>query len=84
MPVRLKYPPHRAHGGPVPAGKSFKNTRVFVSYGELLAASGLKVLAFGHRFTAPAVRDASGDVQDLVLHVREQANTLGIDNLLGT
>jgi dienelactone hydrolase len=68
------------HGGPVPASASFKNTGVFVSYGEMLAASGLTAVTFNHRFTAPdAVRDAAGDVQDLVRHVREQADTLGID-----
>jgi len=68
------------HGGPVPAGASFKNTGVFKSYGELLAASGITAVAFGHRFTEPAAaRRASEDVQDLVRHVRAQAEVLGID-----
>lgn len=58
----------------------FKNTGVFVSYGELLAASGLKAVTFGHRLTAPgALPDAAADVQDLVAHVRAQADALGID-----
>ncbi len=67
------------HGGPVPRIGA-KNMGVFVSYGELLAASGLVAVAFDHRFLAPArLADAAEDVADLVEHVRTNAGSLGVD-----
>jgi acetyl esterase/lipase len=67
------------HGGPIPRIGA-KNMGVFVSYGELLAASGFVAIAFNHRFLAPArLTDAAGDVSDLVGHVRQHAGSLGID-----
>jgi acetyl esterase/lipase len=54
---------------------------VFVSYGELLAASGLVAVAFDHRFLAPSrLVDAGSDVADLVAHVRANAGSLGVDS----
>jgi acetyl esterase/lipase len=68
------------HGGPVPPGASAKNMGVFLSYGELLAASGLKAVTFSHRFYGPgALADAAGDVAAAVAHVRDHAEELGID-----
>jgi acetyl esterase/lipase len=67
------------HGGPIPRIGA-KNMGVFVSYGELLAASGFVAVAFNHRFLTPArLADAGGDVSDLVDHVRERAVPLGVD-----
>jgi acetyl esterase/lipase len=68
------------HGGPVPAGASAKNMGVFLSYGELLAASGLTAVTFSHRFYgASAIADAAGDVAAAVDYVRGHAEELGID-----
>jgi acetyl esterase/lipase len=67
------------HGGPIPRTGA-KNMGVFVSYGELLAASGFVAVAFNHRFlAADRLTDAGSDVVDLVTHVRSDAGTLGID-----
>ena len=67
------------HGGPIPRTGA-KNMGVFVSYGELLAASGFVAVAFDHRFlAADRLTDAGADVADLVTHVRSNAGTLGID-----
>lgn len=67
------------HGGPIPR-IGMKNIGMFVSYGELLAASGFVAVTFDHRFLAPGrLIDAGGDVTDLVAHVRKNADSLGID-----
>ncbi len=68
------------HGGPIPT-LGAKNMGVFRSYGELLAASGFVAVAFDHRFLAPTrLADAASDVADLIVHVRQNAATLGIDS----
>jgi acetyl esterase/lipase len=67
------------HGGPIPR-LGAKGMGVFVSYGELLAASGFVAVAFDHRFLAPdRLADAGGDVADLIAHVRANAGSLGVD-----
>ncbi|MGH9163827.1 MAG: alpha/beta hydrolase [Vicinamibacteraceae bacterium] len=67
------------HGGPIPKVGA-KNMGVFVSYGELLAASGFVAVAFDHRFLGPGrLTDAGRDVADLVAHVRKNAASLGVD-----
>ena len=67
------------HGGPIPRTGA-KNMGVFVSYGELLAASGFVVVAFDHRFLAPnRLTDAREDVAELVAHVRSGGGSLGVD-----
>jgi acetyl esterase/lipase len=67
------------HGGPIPRTGA-KNMGVFVSYGELLAASGFVAVTFDHRFLAPSrLADAGADVADLVAHVRANAASLGVD-----
>ena len=67
------------HGGPIPRVGA-RNMGVFVSYRELLAASGFVAIAFDHRFLSPArLTDAGKDVADLIAHVRENAGSLGVD-----
>jgi acetyl esterase/lipase len=67
------------HGGPIPKIGA-KNMGVFVSYGEMLAASGFVAVTFDHRLLAPArLTDAATDVGDLVAHVRKNAGSLGLD-----
>jgi acetyl esterase/lipase len=67
------------HGGPIPQ-LGAKNMGVFLSYGELIAASGLVAVTFDHRFLGPArLQEAASDVADLVSHVRANASSLGID-----
>lgn len=67
------------HGGPVPRTGA-KDMGVFVSYGELLAASGFVAAAFDHRFLAPdRLADARDDVAEAVRHVRSEAPALGAD-----
>ena len=67
------------HGGPLPRTGA-KNMGVFVSYGELLAASGFVAVSFDHRFLSAArLSDAGADVADLVVHVRTNAASLGVD-----
>jgi acetyl esterase/lipase len=67
------------HGGPIPR-MGAKRMGVFVSYGELLAASGFVAVTFDHRFLAPVrLADAGGDVTDAIVHVRTNADSLGVD-----
>jgi acetyl esterase/lipase len=67
------------HGGPIPQIGA-KNAAVFVSYGELLAASGFVAIAFDHRFLAPnRISDAAQDVADAVAFVRNNGESLGVD-----
>jgi acetyl esterase/lipase len=67
------------HGGPIPQVGA-RRAGVFVSYGELLAASGFVGIAFDHRFLAPdQLPTATADVTDLVSYVRTHAVSLGID-----
>jgi acetyl esterase/lipase len=67
------------HGGPIPKTGA-KNMGVFVSYGELLAASGLVAVTFDHSFLSPArLSEAGADIADLVSHVRANATSLGVD-----
>ncbi len=67
------------HGGPIPRIGA-KNMGVFISYGELLAASGFVAVTFDHRFLAPnRLTDASEDVAGLIAHIRADDGSLGID-----
>jgi len=67
------------HGGPIPK-LGAKNMGVFVSYGELLAASGFVAVSFDHRFLAPTrLPDAAADLADAVAYVRQNAGSLGVD-----
>ncbi|HEU0002467.1 MAG TPA: hypothetical protein VFQ36_16295, partial [Ktedonobacteraceae bacterium] len=58
-----------------------KDTGVYVSYGELIAASGLIAVTFNHRSLEgySKLREVGSDVDDLVAYVREHATPLNID-----
>ena len=60
--------------------KDAKDWGVFVSFGQLIAASGLIAVTFNHRSTEDLTRyDAASDVDDLITYVRNQAESLHID-----
>jgi dienelactone hydrolase len=68
------------HGGPIPAEMTPTQWGVFVSYGELMAASALVGVTFNHRLHALSdyARSAS-DVAAAVDYVREHAAELHVD-----
>lgn len=61
--------------------KDIKDWGVYVSYGELAAATGYVGVTFNHRSTAlfTKIRDVAGDVDELVSYVRSHADSLNID-----
>ena len=60
--------------------KDAKDWGVFVSFGQLIAASGLIAVTFNHRPTEDLTRyEAANDVDDLITYVRDQAESLHID-----
>ncbi len=61
--------------------KDAKDWGCYVSWGQLVAASGLIAVTFNHRSSEALTRiyEAARDVDDLISYVREQAGTLGID-----
>jgi acetyl esterase/lipase len=70
------------HGGPVPpaAYSKVKNMGVFVSYGELLAASGLAAVAFNHLHHGwHDLAESAGHVAAVVAWLRAEADALRID-----
>ena len=70
------------HGdGPPDWLKDIKDWGQYVSWGELLAASGLVAITFNHRSTEGWTRiaDAASDVEDLVTLVRARASSYQID-----
>jgi acetyl esterase/lipase len=70
------------HGGPIPGDLRTqpKDWGVYLSYGQLAAASGLVGVTFNHRlYGLDRVADAQADVVDLVAHVRANAAKYGID-----
>ncbi len=74
------------HGGPLPPGTfpdeilSPKNWGTFVSYGELVAASGFVGVTFNHRHRSLETLDVSiGDVAAAIGYVREHAGELHLD-----
>ena len=78
-PMRARSGVVLVHGGPLPRIGA-KRMGVFVSYGELLAASGFAAVTFDHRFLGPdRLTDAGSDVADLLAHVRKNASSLGVD-----
>jgi hypothetical protein len=60
-------------GGPNPFGRSFKEMGSTVSWAELIAASGLVAIAYTNR-------EPVDDVQAVIGHVRDHAESLGIDD----
>jgi dipeptidyl aminopeptidase/acylaminoacyl peptidase len=71
------------HGGQVPSNllTEPKVWGVFISYGQLMAASGLAAITFNHRYYSPtSLRDSESDVADLIKYVRDHAASLNIDS----
>lgn len=70
------------HGdGPQEFLKDAKDWEQYVSWGQLVAASGLIGVTFTHRSTENLTRlyEVASDVDDLISYVRDQAAKLGID-----
>ncbi|HEX6732881.1 MAG TPA: alpha/beta hydrolase [Pyrinomonadaceae bacterium] len=71
------------HGGRIPPNllTTPKDWAVYVSLGELMAASAFVGVTFNHRFhTWESLADSQSDVMDAVKYVRDNAATLGIDS----
>ncbi|HEX8151091.1 MAG TPA: alpha/beta hydrolase [Pyrinomonadaceae bacterium] len=58
-----------------------KDWGVYVSWGRLVAASGMVGVTFTHRlgYPKPFLNEAAGDVEAAVNYVRAHADTLGVD-----
>lgn len=73
------------HGGPIPADRMpllhrIKSWGIFLSYGELLAASGLVAVTFGHRFASlPEIATAQSDIAAAIDFVRGKAPDFHLD-----
>ena len=70
------------HGGPLPANLRTepKDWGVYISYGQLAAASGFVGVTFNHRYYGfNRLKDAQSDVNDLVAYLRANASALNID-----
>src|SRR5215467_9510167 len=70
------------HGGPIPHNLATapKEWGIFTSYGQIIAASRVVGVTFNHRFySGERLDDAQNDVDDLVVYIRENAGSLGID-----
>ncbi len=70
------------HGGRVPPNllTTPKDWAVYVSFGELAAASGFVGVTFNHRFyTWESLADSQADVMDAMKYVRANAAMLGVD-----
>jgi acetyl esterase/lipase len=69
------------HGGPIPREMMApREWGCFVSYGELVAASGLVGIVFNHRLHAPTdYGTAESDMKAAIDYVRSHADELGVD-----
>lgn len=70
------------HGGRIPPNlrTTPKDWAVYVSFGQLAAASGFVGVTFNHRFYAwESLGDSQSDVTDLIAYVRNNADSLGLD-----
>lgn len=70
------------HGGRIPPNllTTPKDWAVYVSLGQLAAASGFVGVTFNHRFyTWESLPDSQSDVMDAIKYVRANAATLGVD-----
>ena len=70
------------HGGRVPENlrTTPKDWGVFISFGQLVAASGFVGVTFNHRFYSwNSLSDSQSDVMDLIAYVRNNAESLGVD-----
>ena len=70
------------HGGRIPPNLRTKpkDWGAYVSFGQLVAASGFVGVTFNHRFyTWDSLADSQADLSDLIAYVREHAESLGVD-----
>ena len=70
------------HGGRIPRNllTTPKEWGAYISFGQLVAASGFVGVTFNHRFyTWDSLPDSQSDVLDLIAHIRNNADSLGID-----
>lgn len=70
------------HGGRIPPNllTTPKDWAVYVSFGQLVAASGFVGVNFNHRFyTWESLRDSQSDLTDLIAYIRDNAESLGVD-----
>jgi acetyl esterase/lipase len=70
------------HGGRIPPNlrTTPREWGVYVSFGQLMAASGFVGVMFNHRFHAwESLADSQSDVMDAIAYVRNNADTLGVD-----
>jgi acetyl esterase/lipase len=70
------------HGGLLPPNLLTKPKEwgVYVSYGQIAAASGFVGVTFNHRFYSwNNLGEPQRDVNDLVAYIRDNADTLGVD-----
>lgn len=70
------------HGGRIPENlrATPKDWGAYVSFGQLVAASGFVGVTFNHRFYAwESLADSQADLIDLIAYVREHAAGLGVD-----
>jgi acetyl esterase/lipase len=72
------------HGGALPPNLRTKPKEwgVYVSHGQLAAASGFVGITFNHRFYGwdkKSLTDAQGDVADALAYIRDHGERLGVD-----
>lgn len=70
------------HGGRIPPNLRTppKEWGAYVSFGQLVAASGFVGITFNHRFYSwDSLSDSQSDVMDLITYVRGHAAELGVD-----
>jgi acetyl esterase/lipase len=70
------------HGGRIPPNlrTTPKEWGAYVSFGQLVAASGFVGVTFNHRFYAwESLGDSQSDLMDLIAYIREHAGELGVD-----
>lgn len=70
------------HGGRIPPNllTTPKEWGAYVSLGQLVAASGFVAVTFNHRFhTWNSLPDSQSDVMDLIAHIRDNADSLGVN-----
>jgi acetyl esterase/lipase len=70
------------HGGRIPSNlrTTPKEWGAYVSFGQLVAASGFVGVTFNHRFYAwESLGDSQSDLMDLIAYIRQHAGELGVD-----
>jgi acetyl esterase/lipase len=70
------------HGGRIPRNlrTTPKQWGAYISFGQLVAASGFVGITFNHRFYSwESLSDSQSDVMDLISYVRHNAEALGVD-----